>query len=120
MLCISIAGSLTLPAPDLPLLPHHEGKPVFDAPWQAQAFALAGNLNERGVFAWPQFAAHLSAELARHGAQVDADAYYRCWLAALQELLEDQDVLQSSETAEREGEWHEAAERTPHGQPIRL
>ncbi len=109
-----------MPAPDVPLLPPRDGEPVFDAPWQAQAFALAVILSERGAFAWPQFARRLGGQLARQGDQSDNAQYYRCWLAALQDLLEEQGAIGVGETAQREAEWREAAARTPHGEPIRL
>ena len=38
---------------------------MFAEPWQAQAFALAVALNERGVFTWSEWWGTLSRELAR-------------------------------------------------------
>ncbi len=56
----STCGTTTLSEPDrtpgaeqladLPRLPRDEGGPVFAEPWQAQAFALAVNLSESGLF----------------------------------------------------------------------
>lgn len=38
----------------LPRLPRDEEGPVFRAPWEAQAFAMAVKLHERGIFTWPE------------------------------------------------------------------
>lgn len=48
----------------LPRLPRDEAGPVFAEPWQAQAFALAIKLSERGYFTWKQWANALALELA--------------------------------------------------------
>ena len=53
------------PACDLPGLPRDDSGPVFGAPWQAQAFALALALHERGVFTWPEWAAALTDAIRR-------------------------------------------------------
>ena len=55
----------------------------FAEPWEAQAFALAVSLHERGVFTWPSGREALGAEIA---AAPDA-AYYQRWLAALERLV---------------------------------
>ena len=47
----------------LPPLPRDEEGPVFSAPWQAQAFALAVKLSEQGHFTWKEWAAALADEL---------------------------------------------------------
>ncbi len=107
----------------LPGLPTDDASPVFRAPWEAQAFALALALHERGVFAWPEFAAALTQAIRRAQADGDPDTgstYYRHWLDALESLvlakgLGDADRLHALEHA-----WAAAAARTPHGHPIRL
>jgi len=108
---------------DLPGQPRDEHGPVFRAPWEAQAFAMALALHERGLFSWPEWAAALAAAITRAQAAGDADlgaTYYRHWLDALESLviakgLADADSLHALEHA-----WQAAAERTPHGQPIEL
>jgi nitrile hydratase accessory protein len=60
---------------------------VFSAPWQAQAFALALALHERGVFTWPEWAQALAGAIRRAQAAGDpdlGDTYYRHWLDALE------------------------------------
>ena len=38
----------------LPGLTRDDGGPVFKAPWEAQAFAMALALHERGLFTWKE------------------------------------------------------------------
>ena len=45
-----------------PELPPGLDEPVFAEPWQAQAFALAVALNERGLFSWTEWAETLGAD----------------------------------------------------------
>ncbi|MEE1557214.1 MAG: nitrile hydratase accessory protein, partial [Alphaproteobacteria bacterium] len=40
----------------LPSLPRDEDGPVFDEPWQAQAFAMTVWLHEQSHFTWPEWA----------------------------------------------------------------
>ena len=44
----------------VPTIPCDAEGPVFGAPWEAQAFAMALALHERGVFTWPEWAAALA------------------------------------------------------------
>ena len=53
------------PACELPLLPRDEQGPVFRAPWEAQAFAMALALHEGGAFTWPEWAAALTEAIRR-------------------------------------------------------
>src|SRR5262249_62281598 len=76
-------------AATMPGLPRDEDGPVFREPWEAQAFALAVALNERGVFTWSEWAATLGEETKRAQAAGDPDlgnTYYRHWLAADQRV----------------------------------
>jgi len=97
--------------------------PVFREPWEAQAFALAVTLRERGVFSATEWAAALGDEIKRAQAAGDPDTgetYYRHWLAALERLVAAKG-LADPQTLERTQEaWRHACERTPHGMPIEL
>jgi nitrile hydratase accessory protein len=109
--------------PDLPALPRDEGGPVFRAPWEAQAFAMAVRLHEAGHFTWPEWAARLAAEIARARAQGDPDlgtTYYEHWLAALEGIVAEKGLLAADELARRRAEWEAAARETPRGRPIEL
>ena len=90
--------------------------PVFAEPWQAQAFAMAVALQERGLFTPAEWAATLGAEIAAQPQQ----PYYVCWLTALEALAERKGLLSPAERLERIAAWNRAARLTPHGQPIDL
>ncbi|MEM5473514.1 nitrile hydratase accessory protein [Hoeflea sp. AS60] len=94
--------------------------PVFAEPWQAQAFALAVGLHQRGLFTWTEWAAALSKEVARPGAASDGSDYYQHWLAALEALLGAKGVAGPEIVEALSASWQRAAHATPHGQPILL
>jgi nitrile hydratase accessory protein len=107
----------------IPRLPRDEDGPVFREPWEAQAFAMAVKLHERGVFTWPEWAAALAAELAaarERGEPDDGTRYYEHWLAALETIVDARRVVSREELARRADEWDAAARATPHGKPIEL
>jgi len=107
----------------LPALPRDEEGPVFKAPWEAQAFAMALSLHTRGVFTWREWADALAAELtaaAARGAPDDGTHYYQHWLAALEKLVAAKQVVPDAELARRIDEWDAAARATPHGKPVEL
>lgn len=71
-------------------MPVDEGGPVFREPWEAQAFALAVELQEQGVFSRAEWADALGHAIADAQARGDADlgdTYYQHWLAALEALV---------------------------------
>ena len=74
----------------LPDIPVDVDGPVFRAPWEAHAFAMALTLHDRGVFTWPEWAAALADEIKRAQAAGDPDTgetYYLHWLATLEGLV---------------------------------
>ena len=107
----------------MPGLPRDEQGPVFREPWEAQAFAMALALQQRGLFTWSEWAAALGEEIKRAQRAGDPDTgetYYRHWLATLERLVTEKGVA-SEETLGRYREaWDRAADRTPHGAPIEL
>ncbi|MET0444812.1 MAG: nitrile hydratase accessory protein [Pseudorhodoplanes sp.] len=107
----------------IPDIPQDDDGPVFRAPWEAQAFAMAVALHERGVFTWTEWAAALAAQIKRAQADGDADTgetYYRHWLATLEGLIADKGVTTAATLHRYRDAWDHAADRTPHGQPIEL
>ncbi|MCR9212936.1 MAG: nitrile hydratase accessory protein [Proteobacteria bacterium] len=104
-------------------IPRDEEGPVFEEPWQAQAFALTVKLNEAGQFTWSEWAEIFGAEIATatsKGEGCGNNAYYLCWLAALEKIVSHKNLLTVEQLAGRKEEWRYASEHTEHGQPIEL
>lgn len=96
-------------------------RPPFDAPWQAQAFAMTVRLHEVGCFTWPEWSQALSAQI--HAPEPGGDSggrYYECWLAALEVLLAEKGIVGADDRALRKDAWEAAVRATPHGEPILL
>jgi len=107
----------------VPSIPRDAEGPVFREPWEAQAFAMALALHERGLFTWQEWAATLSEEIKRAQALGDPDTgetYYRHWLNTLERLVAAKGLSDSATLARYREAWDHAAERTPHGTPIEL
>jgi nitrile hydratase accessory protein len=107
----------------IPSIPCDAEGPVFREPWEAQAFAMALALHERGIFTWSEWADTLSSEIKRAQAAGDPDTgetYYRHWLAALERLIAAKGVTTSETLHRYRDAWDHAADRTPHGAPIEL
>src|SRR5688572_11059139 len=74
----------------VPSIPCDAEGPVFQEPWQAQAFAMAVALQSRGLFAWSDWAEMLGQEIRKAQAAGDPDTgatYYRHWLATLERMV---------------------------------
>ena len=112
-----------LAAPAVPGLPRGPDGPVFRAPWEAHAFAMAVALHEYGLFTWTEWAAALADEirLAQEAGGPDTgDTYYHHWLAALERLAARKAAADPAALARTRTAWRRAATRTPHGLPIAL
>jgi nitrile hydratase accessory protein len=104
-------------------IPHDDDGPVFREPWEAQAFAMALALHERGLFSWNEWAAALADEIRRAQAGGDPDTgetYYRHWLATLERMVAEKGIATAATLHRYRGAWDHAADRTPHGRPIEL
>src|SRR4051812_47579877 len=104
-------------------IPRDREGPVFREPWEAQAFALAVSLQQRGLFTWKEWAATLGDEIKRAQAAGDPDTgetYYRHWLNALERIIAAKGVADAATLARYQHAWDHAADRTPHGAPIEL
>ncbi len=107
----------------LPRLPRDEEGPVFAEPWQAQAFALAVKLSEKGHFTWKEWASALADELkaaADRGEPDDGSRYYEHWLTVLERLVAARGLTHPAEMLERKEAWVDAYRHTPHGKPVEL
>ncbi len=104
-------------------IPRNDEGPVFRAPWEAEAFALALSLNERGLFTWKEWAATLGDEIKKAQAAGDPDTgetYYHHWLATLERIVAAKGLADANLLARTKQAWRRASERTPHGTPIEL
>lgn len=89
---------------------------TFAEPWEAQAFALAVSLQDRGVVTSTEWADALGAQIAR----APDEPYYQQWLAALEHLVAQKGLTDTTTLSRYADAWGRAAERTPHGTPIEL
>jgi nitrile hydratase accessory protein len=107
----------------LPELPCDGAGPVFNAPWEAQAFAMTLALHERGIFTWKEWAQSLAQAIREAQFAGDPDTgetYYAHWLTALERITTAKGLVTGGVLARRKDEWGAAARRTRHGEPIEL
>lgn len=100
-----------------------DGAPVFAAPWEASAFALAVRLSGEGYFTWREWAATLGEEIRAAQQEGDpdlGDTYYTHWLRALERLCRERGLVSQEETLDRKDAWQRAYLDTPHGKPVEL
>jgi nitrile hydratase accessory protein len=83
---------------------------------------MAVALHERRLFTWTEWSETLGPHVALAAADdpADSEAYWRAWLAALEEILGRKKLAGRDALLDLQEAWREAAERTPHGQPIEL
>jgi nitrile hydratase accessory protein len=109
--------------PDVPGVPRGEDGPIFNEPWEAQAFAMALALHRQGLFTWPEWAATLADEIKRAQAAGDPDTgetYYLHWMNTLERLIAEKGVADRTTQIRYRDAWERAADATPHGAPIVL
>jgi nitrile hydratase accessory protein len=107
----------------VPSIPHDAAGPVFRAPWEAHAFAMALALHEKGLFAWSEWSEMLGEEIKKAQAAGDPDTgetYYHHWLATLERMVAEKGATSVQALAQHYQAWEHAMHRTPHGKPIEL
>ena len=78
--------------------PRRNGELVFEAPWQGRAFGMALGVVQRLGLDWKEFQQRLIAAIAR-----DPEApYYDSWMAALEALVVDYQLVETREIAAAE------------------
>ena len=85
------------PLAELPLMPRDGDGPVFEEPWQAQAFAVVVELIESGKVTRTEWAERFGAVLksAEEDGRYDAGThYYDHWLTALELLIVEKNLVE--------------------------
>jgi len=80
--------------------PRTNGELVFAEPWESRAFGLAMTLHAGGVFEWEDFRRQLITAVAE-AEREDSFSYYRCWLLALERVLDDGGVVSAEDVLGR-------------------
>lgn len=99
------SAPLDLSGPAAP--PRSNGELVFAEPWESRAFGLAVGLHAGGVFEWEAFRQALIAAIARwerHHPPDEEWSYYRCWVEALERVLEAEGLVDGRSLEERAAE----------------
>jgi len=94
-----------------PHIPHDEGGPVFNAPWEAKAFAMTISLHKKGIFDWNEWCETLSTEIKAAQAEGDpdlGDTYYEHWLRALEKLISSKNVTNEEALKTARDDWRAA------------
>lgn len=104
-------------------IPRDKDGPVFAEPWEAQAFAIAVNLSQRGHFSWREWTIVLGEELAaaaNRGEFRMGEGYYQCWLRALERMVVSKGLADQAFLDRRKEAWADSYRHTPHGAVVEL
>ncbi|HBR00568.1 MULTISPECIES: nitrile hydratase accessory protein [unclassified Roseofilum] len=81
--------------------PRRDGHLYFDRDWERLAFGVAIALSKQGHYEWEDFRQQLISKIgeweAEHGTDDPSWDYYQRWLAALEEILVESEVLAPGE-----------------------
>src|SRR6266850_398837 len=95
----------------VPGIPRDANGPVFRAPWEAHAFAMALALYERGLFAWREWAGMLGEEIKKAQVAGDPDTgetYYHHLLATLERMVAEKGVASAQSLTLHYRAWERA------------
>jgi nitrile hydratase accessory protein len=81
--------------------PRKNGELIFEEPWESRAFGMAVALNEGQCYPWDDFRHRLIAQIADADSHDDPAGYYERWLAAFEQLLDDNGIISKDELDER-------------------
>lgn len=98
----TLAAVLDVDGPAAP--PRSNGELVFGAPWESRAFGLALALNAGGKLEWEDFRQELIQTISdweREHAPDEEWSYYRCWLTALERVLDQEGLVPAEDVVER-------------------
>jgi len=84
--------------------PRSNGELVFAAPWEGRAFGLVLALADAGVVSYEEFRQRLIARIAAWEAEPASGedfSYYRCWLEALEQVVQANALVAEADVVER-------------------
>ncbi|MEM7794154.1 MAG: nitrile hydratase accessory protein [Cyanobacteria bacterium P01_C01_bin.118] len=72
-----------------------DNEPVFQAPWEARAFAMVNQLANTHRYSWSEWTDQFSQEIttAEHES-TDTSSYYERWVRACEKLLVTKGILE--------------------------
>ena len=89
--CPDVMNPISMSSPQPPLAADGhtaEDEPVFQAPWEAKAFAIVNQLAADRHYSWTEWNDQLVQEIATaESSTADSRTYYECWLQACEKLL---------------------------------
>ena len=86
-------------------VPRKNGELVFEAPWHGRVFGMAAALEEQRLYTWDEFRESLIERIAEAERDDESFEYYKCWLAALEDMLAEKGVAAGVEIGERTSEY---------------
>jgi hypothetical protein len=78
---------------------------------------MVRTLRDAGIVSAADWSDALGAQIAREGA---GEVQYRHWLAALEDVVTTKGLASGEALRRHRTAWAQAADRTPHGEPITL
>lgn len=95
--------------PEAGAIPRREGELAFTAPWEVRALGMAVELHGRDRFGWSDLQSELVTSI-REWEEASRDergewSYYRCFVRALERLVEERGLVDAKELDERTHEF---------------
>lgn len=82
--------------------PTEQNEPVFQAPWEARAFALVNQLSAHEHCSWSEWTDYLSSEIAITEQESPGEkTYYEQWVSACEKLLTAKGLLEPGAVEQR-------------------
>ncbi|MEO0885954.1 MAG: nitrile hydratase accessory protein [Cyanobacteria bacterium J06648_10] len=82
--------------------PDNDSDPVFQAPWEAKAFAIVNQLASTHHYSWSEWTEQLAREISTAELDLtDKRSYYERWLSACEKLLIAKGLLDSQAIDEK-------------------
>ena len=73
-----------------------ENEPVFQAPWEARAFAMVNQLANSQEYSWAEWTEQFAKEISiAENEPTDTSSYYERWVRACEKLLITKGILDS-------------------------